>query len=392
MAYNGSSPYYGIPIAIDGDELTQEDNIQQINMVDWVIQAATSVVDNGVIAEGNFTLGDDLGAGYSVLLNPVGGVGIKGVLRRGLAYTASTVSWGGLSTGNFYYLYLKYTTTLYTDSTSFDVVSLTSPVSLDNTNYLYIATYDLTGGYPGTLNSNPEGKNYTSSVLTHINQTVDPHSSTLTQTNLVVSGSLQVGLDVGNSLAITQSDISSTQPLLTLTHANPLASSIKATNEFILEDVRMSTQLSETGETDFDNGKESIVGAINKNTADIGTNISAISLNTIHRTSNGTDHSNVVLNNTHRTSDGTDHSDVVLNNTHRGSAGIDHSDVVLNNAHRVNTSNPHNVTAAQTAQSNDWTSPPTGSTVGEMNFDTTLGRPYWWDGSQWVDCDGNPHA
>jgi hypothetical protein len=26
--------------------------------------------------------------------------------------------------------------------------------------------------------------------------------------------------------------------------------------------------------------------------------------------------------------------------------------------------------------------------VGEMHFDTTLGKPIWWDGADWVDATG----
>ena len=70
------------------------------------------------------------------------------------------------------------------------------------------------------------------------------------------------------------------------------------------------------------------VSEIADNTADIVTNVTAIGLNTTHRSSDGKNHSDVVLNNTHRGSDGKDHSDVVLNNTHRGSNGNDHSNVV----------------------------------------------------------------
>lgn len=83
--------------------------------------------------------------------------------------------------------------------------------------------------------------------------------------------------------------------------------------------------------------------------ADIGTNATAIALNTTHRGSDGKDHSDVVLNNTHRGSDGKDHSDVVLNNTHRGSDGKNHSDVVLNNTHRGSDGTDHSDVVANTA-------------------------------------------
>ena len=32
---------------------------------------------------------------------------------------------------------------------------------------------------------------------------------------------------------------------------------------------------------------------------------------------------------------------------------------------------------------------PTSSVVGQFFFDNTLGRPIWWDGTSFVDADGN---
>lgn len=32
---------------------------------------------------------------------------------------------------------------------------------------------------------------------------------------------------------------------------------------------------------------------------------------------------------------------------------------------------------------------PRGSILGQYYFDTTLGRPIWWDGISFVDADGN---
>lgn len=33
---------------------------------------------------------------------------------------------------------------------------------------------------------------------------------------------------------------------------------------------------------------------------------------------------------------------------------------------------------------------PTSPSVGQFYFDTTLGFPVWWDGSDWVDATGSP--
>jgi hypothetical protein len=50
------------------------------------------------------------------------------------------------------------------------------------------------------------------------------------------------------------------------------------------------------------------------------------------------------------------------------------------------------VAAAVVPATNDWVTPPTGTVVGQSCFDTTATEPFWWDGTQWVDATGTPHA
>ena len=306
MPYLGKTTYYGIPIAMQGDALREDDNVLQMQMIDNLLQAATGIVGTGVIQEGVFLELPDEGSGASILLSPDGGISIKGVLNGGLCKSSSSVSWGGLSAGNFYYLYLKYTDNLYTDPTAFEIVSLTVPVSTENLEYLYMATYDLTGGTP-VLDSDPDGKVYTQGFLTHMGKSVDPHSDQLTQTNLIVTESLSIGLRIDESVEISQENVGSTTPLITLSHVNNTIPLLKSIDEFVIQDVRMTTRLSEAGETSFDNGKVSIVGAINENTslisdntsniatntADIATNTIAISGNTINIAANT---ANIIIN------------------------------------------------------------------------------------------------
>ena len=123
-----------------------------------------------------------------------------------------------------------------------------------------------------------------------------------------------------------------------------------------------------------------------------GSDHANVALGDTHRTGDGSDHANVALGDTHRTGDGSDHANVALSDTHRTGNGADHANVALADTHRSATNNPHSVTAAQVAASNDWTTPPTGTSVGEMCFDTTAVKPYWWTGAGWVDATGGAHA
>jgi hypothetical protein len=52
-----------------------------------------------------------------------------------------------------------------------------------------------------------------------------------------------------------------------------------------------------------------------------------------------------------------------------------------------------NVPADSETPEPEWGPTPSRPTVPAMSqffFDTTLDKPVWWDGAQWVDSDGTP--
>lgn len=49
------------------------------------------------------------------------------------------------------------------------------------------------------------------------------------------------------------------------------------------------------------------------------------------------------------------------------------------------------IAAAVLPVTNDWTTPPVGTVVGEVIYDTTLSKPFWWDGAGWNDAAGVVH-
>ena len=339
MAFTGATSYYGIPYGRDGDLIEEPDNQLQSQMADWLLQAASGVAGNGVISEGTYAQAPDTGVGNYVYLNPSGGVSIKASFQGALARSPSTIVWEGLATGNFYYLYLEWNSSLFRDPTSFTTTSTLVPYSSDNNNYLFLATYDLTGGYPGILDSDPDGKRYATGFTDHMAARTDPHSPYLVQTNLTVSGSCWVGLDNTETLRVEQTVPGSLSPLITLVHTNPTTPLIKASNELIIQDVRMTTQLSETGESSFDNGKTSIVAAINDNTGNIGAGAAEIALNTAHRTGDGSDHADVATN-TSNISSNTSQIGTNTSNISNNTSDISDLDTDLGN-HLIDLANPH---------------------------------------------------
>ena len=223
---------------------------------------------------------------------------------------------------------MKFTNNLYTDPTAFEIVALTVPVSTSNNEFLYLATYDLTGS--PILDTNPDGKVFTQGFLTHMGTHTDPHSDVLVQTNMVITGSFNVGLRVDESITVTQENIGSIAPLITLQHVNNTVPLLKSIDEFIIQDVRMTTRLSEVGETSFDNGKISIVGAINENTSLISVNAGDISTNTTNISNNASD---IVTN---ETNIGTNATNIGTNTTNIGTNTTDIStnavDIATNTA------------------------------------------------------------
>jgi hypothetical protein len=389
MSFTGATTFYTIPYGKDGDTIEEPDNELQAQMIDWLLQSATGVADNGVIQEGSYSQAPDTGAGSLVLLNPSGGVSIKASFKSALARSSSSVVWEGMSTGTFYYLYLQWDTSLFTDPSSFTTVIATTPYATDNKNYLLLATYDLTSGYPGVIDSNPDGKRYASGVLDHIATRVDPHSANLTQTNLTVTGSCWVGLNSSNTLRVEQPSIGSSTPLMTLVHANATAPLLYTEDEFIIQDTRITTQLSDISHNTIDNGASSIIGGINTNTTnittntgDIATNAGDISTNAGNISTNtgniATNTGNIATNtgnigtNTTNISDNT--SDIAINtgdiSTNAGNIATNTADIATNTADIVTntgnistntthrntfTGNPHNVQASETPYDNSGT-------------------------------------
>ena len=307
MAYSSRSAFYRIPIAMNDDLLSESENVQQMQIIDDLLEASTGVVGTGIIREGTFSIISDIGSGYKVLITPSDGVAVHGLLNSGLASTKSQVAWEGMQTGNFYYLYLQFKADLYRNPASFNAIFRTTPISSDNINFLYMATFDLTGVSP-VLDSSPDGKVYARTFTQHIGTQLNPHTANLTQTNLTVTGSISASLGSDNSVLINQENVISSAPLIVLNHAAesgafriteaddfrvtengdfrivegggggsiPLLRSI---GEFTVQDIRMATQMSVTGQTSFLNSRTSFVGAINQNYENDATNESDITIN-----------------------------------------------------------------------------------------------------------------
>jgi len=349
MAYSGRTSFYHIPIPITNDTLEESENIAQMQSIDNLLQAANGIVGTGVIEDGTYIGVADTGTGCKVLLNPVSGISIKGLLNGGLVQTASQIAWEGLFDETFYYLYLKYEKGLYNNTTTFSVVSETVPIDVDNLNYLFLATCNVTGGSP-IIDSDPFGKVYAYGFTEHIATQKDPHSVSLIQTNAIVSESLNANLNSNKSVNLAQQSVGSTSPLITLNHAvsgNPI---IKSIDEFVVEDLRTDIQISEFGELPFDNDRISIVGAINENTNDVSTNqinmatnAFNISTNTTNINNNfggiGTNTTNIginaglIISNALDISQNTD--DILLNSTNiSGNVSLisDNTNEILNNA------------------------------------------------------------
>lgn len=186
-SYGKKTTYYQMPYLINGDILDEVQEEIIAKTIDDQLFGAMLTGGNGVVVEGTYSAFDPLTGTYNVILQASGGPALRGIVKYALCDTGTTLLWSGLATGSFYYLYVTSGPTMFYNPTDVLTLATTSPYPVNSTDYLLLATYDLTAGYPGTLNDNPVGKQYTTGISTHINNTVNPHSEDLTQARMLVT-------------------------------------------------------------------------------------------------------------------------------------------------------------------------------------------------------------
>ena len=315
MGYSKTSRFYEIPYMVNGDVMDEADEQIRTEIIDNQLFAAMSTMPAGVMQEGAYQQYDAGGGNYGVVIRSAGSPSIWGTVNYRLIYDNSTITFVPMQAGtsaNYYYLYLlaqpnlEFDTTAYTPTIVPGVPGVL-PVDINNHNYLLLATLDLRAGYPGVLNTDPTSKVYVTTWIDHVNTRVNPHSTSLTQDELIITKHLSVSNDTAQSLDLLQTNISSTAPLLNMSNLGT-GPTFRTSGEMVFDDVRAVVRLSEAGQASFLTTSQSIVGSVNEHIGGIGIQVhglGAVSIlneiptvqETITQSSHGFSIGNVIRNN-----------------------------------------------------------------------------------------------
>jgi len=236
MPYGRTTNNYGIPIPLQGELLEESEEIKKMAIIDNQLRGAIVTFGNTVFEEGSYAL---TGSGpYTVTLSPSGGPSVRGILNNGFIEDYSSVVWSSIPDGQLSYLYLRYRAEQYESASTFDTV--VSSIEVTGDTYLLMATLDATG--VATLDTAPSGKSTSSGILAHINDSSDPHGSTLTQSILSILTELSVTLGVSKSLGVTQANAGATVSLLKLTNSSSQPD-IEAVNDLLVKDQTLQAKL-----------------------------------------------------------------------------------------------------------------------------------------------------
>jgi len=268
MVYGGQTNFYRIPYPLSGQYVEETEESKRYTIVENQLRAGMKGTLLAVFEDGNYTAINNGDGTYDVSLSSTGAnKALMGICNGGLVETSSTIYWESIPTGSFYYLYAQYTTSLYVDPTAFNLVYFTAPKSITETEYLFLATLDLTGA--PVLDSNPDGKLYSTDFTGHLVDYTNPHSTDLHQDVMTIAEQVEFDIPVtagaGALIYIDDERVGD----------NP---TIESTGDIILQDghVDSAVKLSDASNTYLTTTNETIIGAINE--ANCGSGFGAVVL------------------------------------------------------------------------------------------------------------------
>ena len=213
MSYGGNTPKYKIPYPILGDTLDPLAEEQREEIVDNQLYGAikTNSGGHGVIREGAYSAVSS-GTGFYVtsVENKTQNLPtLEAFIDQIYINTVSPLLWTNLVVGtNYLYAVLVENATLsslqYGDATTFSSLSATPP-----DDGLLVATATISGT-SAVLDTEPSEKITIPTAEDHINDSTNPHGSTLSQSQLIVSGVTVIGNQVVRGALTVQGGINST--------------------------------------------------------------------------------------------------------------------------------------------------------------------------------------
>jgi hypothetical protein len=197
-SYNQKTRYLGIPVVGYGNTIIPEVELRKYQIIENMLLAGTQGVRNVVFDDGSYRLEKESDGMFLVSLSATGASPSAEGMANGIYFKAPPqVVWGGLAAGFQHFLYLTTSVKTYADHEEVRAVSSIHPLE----NGLLMASAELRGAGPVSLDTYPDGKVYSADVARHVSDWENPHGRKLRQDELVVTGRLVLSdeavIDVG---------------------------------------------------------------------------------------------------------------------------------------------------------------------------------------------------
>lgn len=199
MAYGNRTHFYHLPVMAEGDYLTEEQEGIQMSMIDGLLHASLLGCGKLLMEEGSYSMEWNDTVGVMKISQDAYGYSLMGIINHRLFYSREELVFTGFNPNGIYHVYVRYADALNENQSYFAKsvylenggVPLPSP-SDSSMEICSVNTFDLSISNPGVISFNV-GRPMVASILAHTAVTVNPHGQALTQENLNVTGSLQVG-------------------------------------------------------------------------------------------------------------------------------------------------------------------------------------------------------
>jgi hypothetical protein len=184
--YSQKTPHFGIPVVKKGDRINGEQELKKYTIIENMLIAGTQGLKEVVFDDGTYALNKD-GTVYNVTVISGGTFpSMEGIVGGFYFRGEAKVKWDNLKPGYFYYLYVKGTPKTPHDNWS---IRLTSSKVLLGKGALLMATVDLREDIP-VIETNPDGKIYSTDVARHASDSSNPHGRKLEQEELFITSIL----------------------------------------------------------------------------------------------------------------------------------------------------------------------------------------------------------
>lgn len=188
--YRGQTEFYKIPYPVNGDKLSEQEELKRMNIIENQLLAATRGIRCCIFEDGEYHLVDNVDGTYTVMLAGYGSRdAVEGIINSGYVWSKEPILWTGLKKNDRKYLYLKFTDKLYQDETAFEILSSGMLYPKESQFHLLMAVFDYRGDSL-TLETNPDNKIYSNDISVHIVDNKNPHGILQEQDKLDVKKEL----------------------------------------------------------------------------------------------------------------------------------------------------------------------------------------------------------